>query len=50
MKLSCTGQLAEALNFEIRDLVDAGCTNIQVDEPLFARKKRPKPWITAWKT
>ncbi|MEE9287090.1 MAG: cobalamin-independent methionine synthase II family protein [Gammaproteobacteria bacterium] len=29
--------LAEALNAEIRDLVDAGCKWIQVDEPLFAR-------------
>jgi len=31
-------ELADALNFEIRALVDAGCTYIQVDEPLFARK------------
>lgn len=30
--------LAEALNFEIRHLADAGCRWIQVDEPLFARK------------
>ncbi|HUS55733.1 MAG TPA: cobalamin-independent methionine synthase II family protein [Thermohalobaculum sp.] len=29
--------LADALNFEIRALVDAGCRFIQVDEPLFAR-------------
>ncbi|MFQ5937388.1 MAG: cobalamin-independent methionine synthase II family protein [Acidiferrobacterales bacterium] len=29
--------LAEALNAEIRDLADAGCKWIQVDEPLFAR-------------
>lgn len=29
--------LADALNFEIRALADAGCTYIQVDEPLFAR-------------
>jgi 5-methyltetrahydropteroyltriglutamate--homocysteine methyltransferase len=29
--------LADALNFEIRALADAGCTFIQVDEPLFAR-------------
>ena len=29
--------LADALNFEIRALADAGCKNIQVDEPLFAR-------------
>ncbi len=30
--------LADALNFEIRALVDAGCQYIQVDEPLFVRK------------
>ena len=29
--------LADALNFEIKALADAGCTYIQVDEPLFAR-------------
>jgi 5-methyltetrahydropteroyltriglutamate--homocysteine methyltransferase len=29
--------LADALNFEIRALADAGCRHIQVDEPLFAR-------------
>ena len=29
--------LADALNFEIQALADAGCTYIQVDEPLFAR-------------
>ena len=29
--------LAEALNFEIRALAAAGCKNIQIDEPLFAR-------------
>ena len=29
--------LADALNFEIRALVEAGCKHIQVDEPLFAR-------------
>ena len=29
--------LAEALNYEIRALADAGCRCIQVDEPLFAR-------------
>jgi 5-methyltetrahydropteroyltriglutamate--homocysteine methyltransferase len=29
--------LADALNYEIRALADAGCTYIQVDEPLFAR-------------
>ncbi|MEM7215844.1 MAG: cobalamin-independent methionine synthase II family protein [Pseudomonadota bacterium] len=30
--------LAIALNTEILALVDAGCTHIQVDEPIFARK------------
>ena len=30
--------LADALNFEIRALAEAGCKYIQVDEPLFARK------------
>jgi 5-methyltetrahydropteroyltriglutamate--homocysteine methyltransferase len=30
--------LAQALNYEIRALADAGCQYIQVDEPLFARK------------
>ncbi|MEE9376174.1 MAG: hypothetical protein V3V04_07540, partial [Rhizobiaceae bacterium] len=29
--------LADALNFEIRALADAGCKYIQIDEPLFAR-------------
>ncbi|NKB27747.1 MAG: 5-methyltetrahydropteroyltriglutamate--homocysteine methyltransferase [Rhodobacteraceae bacterium] len=29
--------LADALNFEVRALADAGCTHIQIDEPLFAR-------------
>ncbi len=29
--------LADALNFEIRALAEAGCTFIQIDEPLFAR-------------
>jgi len=29
--------LADALNFEIRALAEAGCTYIQVDEPIFAR-------------
>ena len=29
--------LAEALNFEVRALAAAGCKNIQIDEPLFAR-------------
>lgn len=32
--------LAEALNAEVRDLAEAGCRNIQVDEPVFARKPR----------
>jgi len=30
--------LAQALNQEIRKLAEAGCTYIQVDEPVFARK------------
>ena len=30
--------LADALNFEIRALAQAGCKYIQIDEPLFARK------------
>ena len=30
--------LAEALNEEVRSLAAAGCRNIQVDEPVFARK------------
>ena len=30
--------LADAINFEVRALVDAGCRYIQVDEPLFTRK------------
>jgi len=29
--------IAEALNFEILALAEAGCTHIQIDEPLFAR-------------
>ena len=29
--------LADALNYEIKALADAGCTYIQVDEPVFAR-------------
>lgn len=29
--------LADALNFEIKALAEAGCTYIQVDEPVFAR-------------
>ena len=32
--------LAEAVNKEVRALVDAGCQQIQIDEPVFAR--RPK--------
>jgi 5-methyltetrahydropteroyltriglutamate--homocysteine methyltransferase len=30
--------LARALNYEIKALATAGCKNIQIDEPLFARK------------
>ena len=30
--------LARALNYEIKALAAAGCRNIQIDEPLFARK------------
>ena len=30
--------LADALNREVLDLVQAGCRHIQIDEPLFARK------------
>ena len=30
--------LAEAINAEVRDLAAAGCTMIQIDEPVFARK------------
>ena len=30
--------MADALNSEILALVEAGCSTIQVDEPLFARK------------
>jgi len=30
--------LARALNYEIKALAAAGCKNIQIDEPLFARK------------
>ena len=30
--------LADAINVEIKRLVDVGCKYIQVDEPLFARK------------
>ena len=29
--------LADAINFEVRALADAGCRYIQIDEPLFAR-------------
>jgi len=32
------GDLAEALNVQVRALADAGCRNIQIDEPIFARK------------
>ncbi|WP_282609862.1 cobalamin-independent methionine synthase II family protein [Pelagibius sp. Alg239-R121] len=30
--------LADAINFEVRALAEAGCRVIQIDEPLFARK------------
>ena len=30
--------IADALNYEVRALADAGCSHIQIDEPLFARK------------
>ncbi len=30
--------LAEAINKEVRALVDAGCQQIQIDEPIFARR------------
>lgn len=30
--------LAEALNSEVHALADAGCTHIQIDEPVFARR------------
>ena len=30
--------IADALNSEVRALVDAGCSHIQVDEPVFARQ------------
>jgi len=32
--------LANAINFEVRALADAGCRYIQIDEPLFARHVR----------
>ena len=32
------GDLSEALNKQVRALAEAGCTNIQIDEPIFARK------------
>lgn len=35
---SLARDLAEALNGQVRALVDAGCRYIQVDEPIFARK------------
>ena len=31
--------IAVALNAEVLALADAGCTNIQSDEPLFARRR-----------
>lgn len=30
--------IADALNVEVRSLAEAGCTHIQIDEPLFARR------------
>ena len=30
--------IADALNYEVRALAEAGCSYIQIDEPLFARK------------
>lgn len=33
-------ELANALNFEVLALADAGCKNIQIDEPLFARRRQ----------
>ncbi|MHA1165891.1 MAG: cobalamin-independent methionine synthase II family protein [Alphaproteobacteria bacterium] len=32
------GDLADALNYEVRALAEAGCRYIQIDEPVFARK------------
>ena len=32
--------LGEVINKEIKNLVDAGCRYIQIDEPLFARKSK----------
>jgi len=32
------GDIADALNAEVRALADAGCQHIQIDEPLFARR------------
>jgi 5-methyltetrahydropteroyltriglutamate--homocysteine methyltransferase len=37
MKTLCH-DLAQAINYEVRALSDAGCRYIQIDEPLFARK------------
>lgn len=36
-KLDCLNDLADAINYEILDLVKNGQTVIQIDEPLFAR-------------
>ena len=33
--------LAKAINFEVKAIVEAGCRYIQIDEPLFARKVKP---------
>ena len=37
-KKSLCRDLAEAINYEVRALSEAGCRYIQIDEPLFARK------------
>ncbi len=37
-KKALCGDLANAINYEVRALSEAGCRYIQIDEPLFARK------------
>lgn len=39
MKTMCR-DLAQAINYEVRALSEAGCRYIQIDEPLFARKPK----------
>ena len=39
MKILCR-ELAQAINYEVRALSEAGCRYIQIDEPLFARKPK----------